>query len=85
MAQQMQNYEPSDEDMAEFQQYIEGLQDDNGNPIELTEEQLIELQQQFFLQKQQEAMQEGIPQVDEDGNGDLSFTEFLTIMAHKVK
>ncbi|CAI2374413.1 unnamed protein product [Moneuplotes crassus] len=68
MAQQMQNYEPSDEDMAEFQQYIENLQDENGNQIELTEEQLIELQQQFFLQKQQEAMQEGIQQVDEDGN-----------------
>lgn len=69
LQQVQQAYEPSDEDMAEFQQYVESLQDENGNPIEPTEEQAQELQQQFFFQKQQEfLLQQGVPQVDEEGN-----------------
>lgn len=40
---------------------------------------------QLGLNPTEDEIMEMMNEVDEDGNGEINFTEFLTIMAHKMK
>jgi calmodulin len=51
----------------------------------ITAKELGIVMRQLGLNPTEDEIHEMINEVDEDGNGEINFTEFLTIMAHKMK
>eukprot|EP00347_Sterkiella_histriomuscorum_P009064 403342656 len=51
----------------------------------ITAKELGIVMRQLGLNPTEDELLEMIQEVDEDGNGEINFTEFLTIMAHKMK
>lgn len=51
----------------------------------ITAKELGIVMRQLGLNPSEDEIHEMIQEVDEDGNGEINFTEFLTIMAHKMK
>ena len=51
----------------------------------ITAKELGIVMRQLGLSPTDGELQEMIQEVDEDGNGEINFSEFLTIMAHKMK
>ena len=51
----------------------------------ITAKELGIVMRQLGLNPTEDDLLEMIQEVDEDGNGEIEFAEFLTIMAHKMK
>lgn len=51
----------------------------------ITEKELGIVMRQLGLNPTEDELKEMIDEVDDDGNGEISFPEFLTIMAHRMK
>jgi uncharacterized protein YnzC (UPF0291/DUF896 family) len=76
--QQLYNQNPTDEEHNEMMQNLNNLQpvDENGNPVDLTPEQLKELQMQYLQQQEMEADQQ---QYDENGEPQLTPEQYAML------
>lgn len=76
--QQMYNQNPTDEEHNEMMQNLNNLQpvDENGNPVDLTPEQLKELQMQYLQQQEMEANQQ---QYDDNGEPQLTPEQYAML------
>jgi len=72
----------SDEELAEFREIFNLVDLDKGGTISKSE--LKQLMNTLGLKPSQEELNAMVDEIDEDGNGEIDFDEFVTVMSRKV-
>ena len=72
----------SEEEISEFREIFNLVDRDGGGSI--SSEELGELMDTLGIDASPEEVQAMIAEIDEDGNGDIDFEEFVAVMSRKV-
>jgi len=72
----------TEEELAEFREIFNLVDLDKGGTI--SKDELKQLMQTLGLKPTQEELNAMVDEIDQDGNGEIDFDEFVTVMSRKV-